>query len=490
MLRTYNIVKNNNFVGRVREWQRLERIVASQQSAVVVVHGRRRVGKTELLEQFFRQRNVLKFEGIEGQDESYQKRSFAMQLAEYLGAKSTITNAANSWPHLLRILADETAQGAWTIYLEEFQWMAAYHSTLVAELKYIWDNHLRHNPELILVLCGSSPSFMTTSVVRSKSLYSRSLHELPLKPFSLTEATQFLAKHDPLDVLQIYLSVGGIPEYLHYFRTEKSVPLALSRESFLPGGYFTSEYDRIFVSALGDKPEYKKVINFLAMARFASRQEISRALGVESGGGLTDILENLEQSDLIESYWRFGASPSSKLKRYAIKDYYLQFYGRFIYPMLEAIKDGAFVDQPTKPLNLATFQQWLGYSLERFVRHHQYQLASHLGFSAVDYKAGPFFRRSDLNDGRGYQVDLVFDRADRVLTICEIKHTRAAVGTAVIDDVEQKIERMLSSSRSLSKRTIQRVLVAPNGATDAVRNRMYFDAVVGLEAFVLHPFGP
>ncbi|MCK5797611.1 MAG: hypothetical protein KAI47_10530 [Deltaproteobacteria bacterium] len=484
MLKTHNIPKNNNFIGRTKEWERLERIVASQQSAIIVVHGRRRVGKTELLEQFFRQRHVVKFEGIEGKDESYQRRAFSMQLVGYLGESAATIDAADSWTQLLRILADEMAHGPWTLYLEEFQWMAAYQSTLVAELKYVWDNHLRHNPELILILCGSSPSFMTTKVVRSKSLHSRSLHELPLKSFSLAEAAQFLEKHAPLDVLQIYLSIGGIPEYLRYFRAEKSVPLALSRESFLPGGYFTSEYDRIFVSALGDKPEYKKVINFLAIARFASRREISRALGVESGGGLTDILGNLERSDLIESYWRFGSTASSKLKRYAIKDYYLQFYGRFIYPVLKAIEDGAFVDQPTKPLNLAAFQQWLGYSLERFVRHQKHQLAAHLGFSAVDYKAGPFFRRSDLNDGRGYQVDLVFDRADRVLTICEIKHTRAAVGVAVIDEVEGKIERMLSASPSLSKRTIHRVLVAPNGVTDSVRNRMYFDAIVGLEAFI------
>jgi AAA+ ATPase superfamily predicted ATPase len=485
MLRTFKILKNNDFVGRVQEWKRLERIASAKTSSIVVVHGRRRVGKTELLEQFFRDRNVVKFEGIEGQDEGYQRRAFAMQLADYLGTSSALVDAAESWTKLLRILAEETARGPWTIYLEEFQWLATYRPTLVAELKYSWDNHLRRNPELILILCGSSPSFMTTDVVRSRSLHSRSLHEIPLGPFSLTEATQFLAGgHEPLDVLQIYLSIGGIPEYLQYFRGEKSVPLALCRESFLPGGYFVSEYERIFVSALADRPEYRKVINFLATVRFASRQETARALGMRSGGGLTTILENLERSGLIESYWRFGSSAGSKLKRYAIKDHYLQFHGRFIRPVLKEIERGAFVDQPTKPLNLSAYQQWLGYGLERFVRHHAHQLAAHLGFSAIDYRAGPFFSRADLNDGRGYQVDLVFDRADRVLTVCEIKYTRAPVGVAVIDDLERKIERMLASSRSLARRAIHRVLVAPNGATESVRNRMYFDAIVGLEAFV------
>jgi hypothetical protein len=311
------------------------------------------------------------------------------------------------------------------------------------------------------------------------------LHEIPLKPFSLSEAAQFLAQdHDPASVLQIYLSVGGIPEYLRYFQGEKSVPLALCRESFLPGGYFTSEHDRIFVSALGDRPAYRKVINFLATVRFASRKEIARALQMTSGGELSSILENLELSDLIEAYWRFGSSASSKLKRYAIKDHYLQFYGRFILPVLKEIADGTFADQPTKPLRQSAFQQWQGYGFERFVRHRQHQLAAHLGFFAVDYSAGPYFRRSDLNDGRGYQIDLVFDRADRVLTICEIKYVRAAVGVAVIDEVEHKIEKMLSTNATLSKRSIQRVLIAPNGVTEGLRNRMYFDAVVGIEPFV------
>ncbi len=463
--------------------ERLNSIASANRSAIIVVHGRRRVGKTELLEQFFRARQLLKFEGIEGKGEHEQRQAFALQLAQYAGANAIAPDAVQSWTKLLQSLAEKTASGPWTIYLEEFQWMAAYRTSLIAELKFVWDNHLRRNPELLLILCGSSPSFMTTQVVRSKSLYSRSLHEIPLQPFSLTETQQYLGDRDMGDVLQIYLSIGGIPEYLRYFKDQPSVPGALCSESFTPGGYFISEYDRIFVSALGDKREYKKTINFLAAVRFASRKEIANALGLHSGGGLTEILENLQLSRLIESYWRFGSRPDTKLKRYAIRDYYLQFYGRFILPVLKDIENGMYVDAPLKALKLSSFRQWLGYSFERFVRHRHYQLAEHLGFSAVDYKAGPYFRRSDLNDGRGYQIDLVFDRADRVLTVCEIKFSQAPIGVSVADELEEKIDRMIASSPALSRRAIRRVLIAPNGVTESLKNKLYLDAVVGVDAF-------
>ena len=182
------------FVGRDRERKILTELGERNESAVIVVHGRRRIGKTELIEQSFRERNLLKFEGLEGQPEIAQKKAFLLQLSRYAGDPVIATVQPGSWLELLQLLADLTTNGRWTIFLEELQWLACYQETLISELKYIWDNTFRRNPGLILVLCGSSPSIMVDKVVQSRALHSRDLCELPLEQFSLAETRSFLGK--------------------------------------------------------------------------------------------------------------------------------------------------------------------------------------------------------------------------------------------------------------------------------------------------------
>ena len=196
------------------------------------MYGRRRIGKTELLEQAFKDRNILKFEGIEGLSEKAQFVNAMSQLAHYaeepLLAKTTI----DSWREFFQLLAKYTQQGTWTIYLEELQWLANYKETLIAELKYVWDNYFRHNPKLILVLCGSAPSFMIDHVLHSKALYNRSQHEFHLQEFTLCEAKEFLKNRSDKEVMDSYFTIGGVPEYLKWVSTESSVFLVYAKIPF------------------------------------------------------------------------------------------------------------------------------------------------------------------------------------------------------------------------------------------------------------------
>ena len=473
----YQVRKNPDFVGRSSEISKLKKVVAAKQAQIVVVHGRRRAGKTELLEQFFRGRNVLKFEGLERGTPQKQREAFAGQLIDYLGFSQEILEATSSWTKLLKLLHHATSTGAWTIYLEEVQWLASYKDDLISELKYVWDNFFRHNPQLILIFCGSSPSFMKNKVVRSKSLYSRSMHEIALKPFSLAETKLFLGTgRSNQSILDCYLSIGGIPEYLNYFKKEKSVFASLCKESFVPGGYFVGEADRIFVSSLGDKDIYRKIVFFLAVQRYASRQEIANTLGVSSGGNLTEALSELEQAGLIESYQPYNTKFKSKLVRYCIADEYLQFYAKFLLPELKNIHQGAYEDNPVAALPVQTYRQWLGYSLERFCRRNHYKIAKLLEFSGVKYNAGSYFRRSNLNHDTGYQIDLVFDRRDQVLTVCEIKYLADKVTTSTIDELSQKLSKLVVGNKD-----VQKVLIAPNGVTSNVLERLYFDRILEID---------
>jgi len=292
-----------------------------------VVHGRRRVGKTELIEQVFRERNLLKFEGVEGQDEAYQRRVFMRQLAEYAGDVAIASIEFGSWLEVFEYLVRFVSNGTWTLFFGELQWLSCYKETLVAELKHVWDNKFRRDKNLLLVLCGSSPSFMIGKVLESKALHNRSMHELPLAEFSLAETREFFGAHrGQQEIMDAYLSVGGIPEYLKYLTHDSSVFLSLCRNSFVSGAFFSAERDRVFVSSLARNVHYGGIIDFLSQRRYTTRTEIAAHLKIDPGGNLSDLLTDLALCGFIQHYTPFNMSEKAKVMRYAIQDKYLQFY--------------------------------------------------------------------------------------------------------------------------------------------------------------------
>ncbi len=256
-MRSKKVKWNKNFVGRTQELEQLSTISNSGEASIVAVYGRRRVGKTELLEQAFRERNILKFEGIEGLSQPEQMEHVMWQFSEYSNNALLAKVKIGSWTEFFKLISDVVKNGIWTLYFEEVQWLADYKDKFISELKYFWDNHFRHNRKLILVLCGSSPSFMVNNVLHSKALYNRSLYEISLKEFSLGETKQFLKKRSGREIMDAYLSVGGIPEYLKWINQDTSVFLSLCKNSFTAGSFFSHEYKRIFISSMAKKKNYK-----------------------------------------------------------------------------------------------------------------------------------------------------------------------------------------------------------------------------------------
>ena len=483
-MKTLQVKENKRFFGREAEIEQLEEIASRAEAKILIVYGRRRVGKTELLEQTFRKRKLLKFEGLENQNEASQRHFVMQQLAHYAEEPLLKHLYPESWVDVFKYLAEVTKKGVWTLYFEEVQWLANYKSDFVSGLKYVWDNFFRHNPELILILCGSSPPFMIESVIRSKALYNRSQHELPLKEFNLSEAKAMLSHYSNREVFDAYLTVGGIPEYLkRLHQGKKSIYLNLCKESFLPGAFFAYEYERIFTSSLGSNKHYKKIISFLSRRRFANRQEIMSHLKLKSGGALSQELADLEICGFIDSYLPFNSSQQGHSLRFTIADPYMQFYFRFIEPKLEGIEEGNFNTEPLRALNMTTFQQWLGYAFERFCRKSHRQIATLLGFQGVNYRVGAYYSKKSLPEESGFQIDLVFDRDDKVLTICEIKYSQTPVSTKVIEEFEKKLAYLPNGRH----KSIQRVLISTWGPDKALEKRAYFDAMIQTDDFFI-PF--
>ncbi len=475
----YSVKPGVHFVGRVHETKMLSSIGLSGESAIVVVYGRRRVGKTELIEQVYKERKLLKFEGVEGVSEEEQIEQCLFALARYAEEPLLAKLKVKGWLDFFQILTRFLSEGV-VLYFEELQWLSCYQDRLISALKHVWDNEWRRCPGLVVVLCGSSPSFMVNCVLNSKALYNRSQHEIPLQEFSLAEARAFLKKRSPHEVLDAYLTVGGIPEYLKWINRESSVFLGLCKNAFVAGSFFSHEHERIFVSSLSENKGYREIVAFLGKRHFATRHDILAHLKTQSGGTPSMLLKDLEQCGFISRYTPYNLRDESTLTRYGIQDAYLHFYFKFIQPVQKNIDAGLYNEDPLRVLNTTAYAQWLGLAFERFCRKHHRLIARALGFEAVRYRSGAYFNRASQKEADGYQVDLVFERDDKVLTVCEVKYHRGPVVKKVISEFERKIEKM-----SIPKKfTLHKVLITVEGAEESVKSAGFFDRILDLSDFM------
>jgi hypothetical protein len=488
-MKSIEVPENKKFIGRARERALLKSLGGRGEAVAVVVFGRRRVGKTELIEQSFRNRTLLKFEGVQTAASLPSRDSRRVQIDHVLRQLADCAESPHiarlrydTWAEVFDLIGDLVEKGERTLYFEEVQWLAHYEDEFFSELKQVWDNRWRRNPRLVLVLCGSSPSFIVNQLLSDKAFYNRAGFEIPLKPFTLEETAEFLGPRvSRSESLWAHLSCGGIPEYLKRLRSPESVYLGLCRESFLPGSFFAREKEKIFVSSLSANRNFEKTLDFLSLRSYAGRDELTRLTHLASGGTLTNLLEELEACGFVDKYAPLQRPHDTILHRYAVADPYLRYYYTFIHPLQKEIARGDFERNPQKPMPLDQFQKWLGYSFESFCRNNHGLFAQILGFGGVQYRSGAFFVRGASPERRGFQIDLAYDRADGVMTVCEIKHSTAPVDLPVRDDVEKKWERAVAFVPALAQKTRQNVLIATAGATPRLANSGYFSRIIRLE---------
>ena len=482
---TYKPKIIKNFSGRNFEANLLRDIASKKTSEIVAVYGRRRVGKTALIEQSFANRNLLKFEGTEGKPEHFQKTVFLKTLAKYTRDSSIANKSSDlSWIQIFELLAKYVKKDTWTIYLEELQWLADYKPDLISELKPVWDNQLRQNPNLILILCGSSPSFFLSHVIRSKSLYNRSLSTIKLEQLAVKSCQQMLNNRSLADTFNAYLTVGGIPEYLKKLSPHSSTYLGVCKESFSDDAFFFQEFEKIFVSSFGKTKLYRDIVKYLGSVPWATRDQILKAVNNESNGGITERLEDLEQCGFIQKNLPVDADLNTKGARYEIKDAYLAFYFRHILPNQSKITRGNARNKSEVLLPLTRYSQSLGYAFERYCRDKSQLIAEKLGFGGVEYSFGSYYLRRRKTSIKTLhlqaQVDLIFKRKDKVWTVCEIKYSDEPATRSVIPEFLKKIEIL----EVPKKVTVQRVLISANGASDSLLKEPFFDKILTLEDLV------
>jgi len=463
-------VHDRAFVGRLRELEALR--APSRTSRITAIYGRRRVGKTRLVEEAYRDRRMLTFEGIEGAGSAEQRAHFRDTLFRHSGVAAHRAASAAEWTDLLLLLAEYVGTGPCVIFCDELQWMAAGRRELVGKIKYVWDTVLSRWPGIHLILCGSVSSFLVDRVIRSSALHGRIDRVIELQPLPFSDVRSgFFGRRGTREALEAYLVFGGVPNYLEMLDERQSLRLNLATHCFEPHGYFVDELDRLFVSHFGTLRHYRSIVELLARKRLATRGAVAKHLGMTSGGRVSDLLDDLSLAGFIDAYGPVHNPGSPRLRRFRIADPFLRFYLRFIGPLRNRIKQSPAGVPLARALPDARFHVFRGLAFEHFCYQHADAIAKALGFSAVAYDYGPWYGRSDL--ATGAQVDLLFLRADSVITLCEVKF-KERLGPEVIAEVERKV----ATIRARDDRSIERVLISAFAPTEELSELGYFDRVL------------
>lgn len=467
----------NPFFGRNYEISLLGEEFKKPAASLIVVYGRRRVGKTRLITEFYKDKGLWKFDGVEGEPRSVQIQNMLEQLSVYSKDEIYKSIKCASWLDFVKILnraiSESGAKYKRAVFLDEFPYMCSGRTDFVSAIKWAWDNLWNDKPGFSLVLCGSVASFMVKKVVKSSALYGRVNLEICLKPFFLPEVFEFFGKKKSIrEICDLYMFCGGIPEYLHKINKAQSVSQNIARLAFCKDGYFVNEFDRLFKDVFKEENIYKRII--MELSRFGSLKgpEIAERLNIATGGGFVKYMEHLELAGFVKSFSPLDKAGDSKLKRYKLDDEYLLFYFKFIYPNLKRIQDNTNAAHALSLFHSRPYKSWAGFAFERLCLKHAPNIIKYLKIDQLVKNYGAYFDRKN-NSRSGVQIDLLFERYDSVVTICELKYYDGFVGKWIIDEVEKKVAVL-----GETKKTVEKVLITTNGITKDMADANYFSRVV------------
>lgn len=462
-------------IGRHKEQIWLTNDFKNSASSLIVCYGRRRIGKSYLIDQHLIKKGGFKYEGIEGLDADKQIEIFAEELKKKYKITESDALKMTSWNACLSELTKQLKKTKKTVlFFDEFQWMATGRTSLVSLLKKYWDNDWK-KLKIQLILCGSISSYMVNKVIKSKALYGRITAQLKISFLQINEDALFFKKNiSDYDKLR-YLSVfGGIPKYLIDINQSLSFEKNIQNLFFKNEAILIHEYERIFYSQFKEHRFYEKIIEFLATGP-KQLNEIANKVKMQSGGGLKSYLTNLENAQFVTSYYSNPNNIKSKLISYRITDPLLYFHLFFIKKNLGLIQNSknpveTFHKVVSKKIDLYT-----GLAFENFCRISAYELAQKMKFSEHVVSFGPF------NQKNKFQIDLVYFRNDNIIVICEIKFTNQPVGPKIIIDVEKKIDQMREYFPSF---TFHKALISGGGADSKLKLSGYFEYIITPKEFM------
>lgn len=439
------------FVGRTRELKELSAYLESNRSEFIAVYGRRRVGKTFLIRTAAKDDFAFFVTGIYGAAKTDQLINFAIALQKYSG--TGILSIPKNWIlafHELSKYLESRPEGKKIIFIDELPWMDTAKAGFIAALENFWNTWASMRDDVKLIVCGSATSWMINNLIRSKGgLHNRLTHHLILEPFSLGECEEYFRSFgftfSRKQIAECYMVMGGIPYYLSLLDRSQSLAQNIDRLFFSDNAPLKEEFNDLYKALFKNAAPHIEIVRCLASkGQGMTRKEIVDATGLSDNGALSTALEELEHCGFIRLYEPFdnGYKPAGKrMKRnmtFQLVDFYTLFYYKFI--MNNRYHDPAFW---SATYNSPIHNTWCGLSFEMLCLSHLRQIKSALGISGVQTIACAW---RSTSPGKRVQIDLLIDRKDDTVNICEMKFGRDqfAIDPSYEDELRHKIDSFIS----------------------------------------------
>lgn len=449
-------------IGRTKEKQLLVDALHEEYSQFIAVYGRRRVGKTFLIREAYDYTFDFQFTGAAKLTARKQLVRFRRALKEH-GQKDTpeLTNWGDAFSELKRLI-NGLQTGKKVIFLDELPWMDAPRSGFLSELESFWNGWASARKDIVFVVCGSSTSWMVKKIIKNKGgLHNRLSHRISLKPFPLGLCEQLAQSRGLIfsrkQLLEAYMVFGGVPYYWSLLQKGASVTQEIDRLIFSPDGELNDEFEMLYAS-LFKKPEpYIRVIELLARKKMGmTRLELLAAGGFEDNGSFSDILKDLEWCGFIRSYSMMGYKKKSDL--FQLIDHYTLFY----YEYIDGQRQGA--NYWKSMLGTPKYNTWCGLAFERTCLWHIDQIKKQLGISGILTNEYAWRCSGDESKNRrGVQIDLLIDRSDGIIDICEMKYSKELYVISADYGRELQRKRDVFAEVTGTESAVHTIMVTTNG---------------------------
>lgn len=450
------VMKKTIIVGRKREMSELQHCMESDRSEFVIVYGRRRIGKTFLVDNFFHQQYDFSFVGGHRLSKEKQLRNFAKSLKLYakLSSNPKFSDWDDAFDALENYLNSLPVNKRKVVFFDEMPWIDTPQSEFVDALEMFWNGWAARRGDIVFIATGSSTSWMMDKIVENQGgLHGRITANIYVRPFTLNEVELYLKSRgtawDRYQILQSYMVLGGIPYYYSLLNVKESLVQNIDRLFFRKNGELQVEFGELYNALFNNADKYIAIVKLLNGKREGmTREEIRIATKMDSSV-LSKVLRNLERCDFVLRYSQFGNKKKGAI--YRLIDFYTLFYYRFVDSL-------AGLDEQwwTHNFNSHAVESWQGLSFELISLLHLNQIKQKLGIAGISTSASswryvPSKKMGDGIEKKGAQIDLLIDRADRTINLCEMKFSVAPF--VVSESYEWLLRNRMSVFREQTKCT-------------------------------------
>lgn len=453
-------------IGRKAERERLEKCLQADQAQLIIVYGRRRVGKTFLINRYFDGRFDFKLTGAYAEPRETQLRYFSAELNRQTGEEKT---APKDWieafQQLREYLTSLPREEKHVVFFDEMPWMDTQRSGFLSAFEWFWNDWGCTQDNLIFIVCGSATSWMVENIAENKGgLFNRQTCRLYLQPFTLRETELYLQARgiewSRRDIAECYMILGGIPYYLSLLDEGLSFNANIDNLFFRKRAELWDEFDHLYKTLFSNSEQYIKIVEQLSKKRMGlTRSEIVQQTKLPANGALSKMLNDLSDSGFVRKYSFYGKK--SKETLYQLSDYYTLFYYRFI-------KGGFGKDEHfwSNTLDNPARRAWEGITFEQLCKDHIPQIKQKLGIAGVLSEESSWFgtMQGDTEESKtGAQIDLIIDRRDQVINLCEVKFSLNRF--EINKDYDQNLRNKIAVFREATncRKTIQLSMITTFG---------------------------